>query len=79
MAGGPNAATILCLHCAGKANRVSEGIEDDLYRCEECGRGFGIDWSSSQPEKPCWPPTPEYLAEAKRMVALMAERKKQTP
>ena len=51
MAGGPNAAIMMCLHFAGKAARVAEGIEDDLCRCEECGGRFGIDWSHGQPQK----------------------------
>jgi hypothetical protein len=79
MAGGPNAAIMMCMHCAGRAVRVAEGIEDDLYQCEECGRKFGIDWSRGQPRKPCWPPTPEELAEAKRLVAFLADRKKSNP
>ncbi len=56
MAGGPNAAVVMCLHCAGKAGRVSEGLEADWYLCDECGRRFGIDWSRGQPRVPCWPP-----------------------
>ncbi len=79
MAGGPNAATMMCMHCAGKAVRVGEGIEDDLYRCDECGRKFGIDWSRGQPTKPLWPPTPQELAEAKRLVALLAARQPPKP
>jgi len=69
MAGGPNAAVVMCLHCAGKAVRTSEGIEDDLYRCEECGATFGIDWSGGQPQQPCWPPTPAELEQARRTIA----------
>ena len=53
MAGGPNAAIMMCLHFAGKAARVAEGIEDDLCRCEECGGRFGIDWSHGQITRPC--------------------------
>ena len=70
MAGGPNASVVLCLHCAGKALRTREGIEDDLYRCEDCGGIFGVDWTRGQPEKPCWPPAAEELEQARRAIAL---------
>lgn len=79
MAGGPNAAVIMCMHCTGRAVRTSEGLEDDYYRCDECGRHFGVDWSRGQPAKPCWPPTTEELEEARRILALLAARKPPTP
>jgi len=69
MAGGPNAAIVMCLHCAGKAVRAHEGIENDLYRCEDCGGNFGIDWSDGQPEIPRWPPSPDELEQARRAIA----------
>lgn len=77
MAGGPNAAVVICIHCAGKANRVHEGFENDTYECEACGKGFAIDWSRLQPEKPLWPPTPEELEEARRLIELL--RKSRSP
>jgi hypothetical protein len=61
MAGGPNAAVVVCMYCTAKAPRVSEGLEDDWYQCDDCGRRFGIDWSGGQPETLCWPPSPEQL------------------
>lgn len=58
MAGGPNAAVIPCIKCAGKANRLSEGLETDLYECEACQLRFLIDWSrDGPPEKPRLPLT----------------------
>lgn len=56
MSGGPHAAIVPCLKCAGPANRTSEGLEDDYYRCSQCGYTFGIDWSyDGPPQRPCWP------------------------
>jgi hypothetical protein len=69
MAGGPHAAITLCLFCAGKAVRTAEGLENDQYRCESCGRGFLIDWSRGQPTESHWPPTPEELALFQRYIA----------
>ena len=58
MAGGPNAAVVKCMACTGKANRVSEGLETDLYECEVCYLRFLIDWSrDGPPEKPHAPLT----------------------
>jgi hypothetical protein len=71
VAGGPNAAAVLCQKCLGRAVRVSEGLEDDYYRCERCGYAFGIDWSEGQPASPCWPPSAEALAEARRVQELL--------
>jgi hypothetical protein len=60
MAGGPNAAVIPCLFCAGPADRQSEGLETDYYRCRSCGAGFGFDFEEAgPPERPMWPITPE--------------------
>ena len=73
MAGGPNASTLMCMHCTGKAGRVSEGLENDWYRCEVCDKEFGIDWSYGQPEAACWPPSAKELEEAQRILALMAK------
>ena len=75
MAGGPSAAIVVCLHCLGPADRIHEGIEDDLYQCRDCGKRFGIDWSHGQPQQPCWPPTPEELALAEQMLALRQSRR----
>ena len=72
MAGGPNAAIVMCMSCGGKAVRVYEGMEDDHYRCEECHGGFGIDWGRKQPSAPCWPPSDE---EARMMKEFLAEQK----
>lgn len=72
MAGGPNANVVMCLKCTEKANRISEGLEDDYYECEMCGYRFGIDWSlDGPPEKPCWPPSPEEIEAAKKVGALI--------
>lgn len=42
MAGGVNAAIVPCMRCAGPARRTSEGLENDYYKCDECGYGFGM-------------------------------------
>lgn len=56
MAGGIYAAAVPCLKCAGRADRIYEGLEDDYYRCSACDYEFGIDWASAGPPlKPCWP------------------------
>ena len=73
MAGGPNASIVMCVHCTGKASRRYEGLEDDWYLCDECGKEFGLDWSRGQPKRPCWPPSPEELEEARRVLALMGK------
>ena len=50
------------MFCAGRANRVYDGVEDDHYVCEECSGKFGINWEARGPaEKPCWPPSDEEL------------------
>lgn len=69
MAGGENARVVPCFVCTARAERTSEGIEDDEYLCEE-GHTFGIDWSYGQPSVPQWPASAEDLAviaEMKRM------------
>ena len=70
MAGGPNAAAMMCMSCGEKAVRTYEGIEDDHYRCEQCGFEFGVDWSRSPPEQPCWPPSDEEREAFRAAVAL---------
>ena len=72
MAGGINAAVVPCLQCVERADRISEGQENDYYRCSSCGYKFGIDWShNGQPQKPCWPISEEEAAERKKMAAQM--------
>ena len=73
MAGGPHAAVVMCLHCTGRATRVCEGSETDWYVCDECERKFGIDWSKGAPDAPRWPPDPEELEQARRLLALMGK------
>ena len=76
MAGGPNAAAMMCMECGGKANRTAEGIESDLYQCEQCGHRFALDFRRGPPKEPTWPESPEGIAEARRLFALLqAERK----
>lgn len=76
MAGGINAAIVPCINCAGRAVRDSEGLETDWYKCEECGHGFGIDWSHcGPPETPRWPLTEEEAEEARRLIALIRQKK----
>lgn len=68
MAGGVNAAIVPCMRCAGAAHRTSEGLENDYYKCEECGYGFGIDWSyEGPPREPCWPISEEEARERRAM------------
>lgn len=80
MAGGVNAEIVPCMWCAGRARRVSEGIENDHYKCDECGKGFGIDWSHDGPPKtPCWPISEEEARERRAMAErLSAILKRQT-
>ena len=75
MAGGPNAAAMLCMKCLGKANRTAEGLEDDLYQCERCGNRFGIDWSHGKPPTPCWPPSEVDLQLARALLASRTDAK----
>ena len=78
MAGGPNAAAMMCLECGEKAVRIAEGFENDQYQCEKCGKGFTVDWRRGQPKEPCWPETEEGLEEARRLFALIkAQRNSQ--
>ena len=68
MAGGPNAAVAPCLHCAGPAERVSEGSETDWYRCPGCGTRFGMDFDAEGPARePMWPITAEQRAQILKM------------
>jgi hypothetical protein len=67
MAGGPNAAVMLCLSCLGKANRTAEGAENDQYLCELCGRGFSVDWRKGPPKEPTWPPSVQDQALIERL------------
>ena len=67
MAGGPNAAVMLCMTCLGKANRVAEGLENDEYLCEVCGRGFLVDWRRGPPKEPTWPPSAQDLELIERL------------
>src|SRR5262245_46062490 len=70
MAGGENAAIVPCLKCAERADRISEGQEDDYYRCQTCGYEFGIDWSyEGPPSKPCWPISAEEAKTRRKMAA----------
>jgi|ETNmetMinimDraft_26_1059896.scaffolds.fasta_scaffold229871_2 hypothetical protein len=55
----------MCPRCLERAERVTEGIEDDSYECPSCGEGFGIDWSHGQPDRPCWPTTAREIEEAR--------------
>ena len=71
MAGGVNATIVPCLKCAGPAHRTCEGMEDDHYRCSECGSEFGIDWSyNGPPQSPCWPISKEEAEKIREMAAL---------
>jgi hypothetical protein len=76
MAGGPNAAAMMCLECGEKADRTVEGMETDQYKCGHCGRGFGVDWRRGQPTEPCWPETSEGLAEARRLFAILRDQRR---
>jgi hypothetical protein len=69
MAGGPNAATVMCIHCAEKADRIREGMETDGYRCTVCGQTFHINWDENPPTAPQWPPDSEML-QARRAAIL---------
>jgi len=79
MAGGPNAAIMACRYCVGPADRVYEGIEDDLYQCRDCGKRFGIDWRRGGPERPCWPLSAEEERLARQLVALMQGKESRQP
>jgi len=76
MAGGPNAAAMLCTQCLGKANRIAEGLEDDYYQCERCGNRFGVDWRRGKPAAPLWPPTEP---DRKLAQALLDARSREKP
>jgi len=74
MAGGPNAAVMLCMTCLGKANRTAEGFENDQYLCEVCGRGFFVDWRRGPPREPTWPPSASDLELIERLRAQRAAK-----
>lgn len=74
MAGGPHAHSMLCLSCLGRAVRISEGLENDGYKCESCGKGFSVDWRRGVPEKPIWPPSEEDLRMAREIQRQMRHR-----
>lgn len=67
MAGGRYAESTMCPQCLARADRVTEGVEDDYYACPSCGTRFGIDWSHGQPKTPCWPPTKEQIEQAREV------------
>jgi hypothetical protein len=72
MAGGPNARIVACLHCDARAERTSEGSEDDYYVCDG-GHEFGIDWSyGGPPTEPQWPLTLEHLQQRKELRRLLS-------
>lgn len=79
MAGGPHAAIVPCLRCAGPAHRTGEGLETDWYECADCGYTLGIDWDAGggPPESLRWPPTEEEVAEIKRVAALFGKQAKE--
>ena len=79
MAGGPHAAIMGCLHCFGPADRIHEGIEDDMYVCRDCGKHFGIDWRRGPAAKPCWPPTPQEQAVMDQLRAARQARTAKPP
>jgi hypothetical protein len=74
MAGGPNASAIMCRICYGEAGRTYEGMENDHYRCSQCGNEFVVDWRHGQPEKPCWPASPEEVEVGKRIAEVISGR-----
>lgn len=78
MAGGPNPAVVMCMLCGGRAVRVYEGHEDDHYRCESCGEGFGLDGRRGPATAPCWPPSAEELEMMKKFLAEDPDAKNKT-
>jgi hypothetical protein len=76
MAGGPNAASVMCILCAERADRTREGLETDGYTCTVCGGSFHINWDESQPSEPCWPPSPEAQAQMKAFFAARANTRR---
>jgi len=73
MAGGPLAQEVPCFECLGegkitKATRISEGAEDDHYRCD-LGHEFGIDYRKGPATEPQWPLTPEQIEAFKTAAA----------
>jgi hypothetical protein len=80
MAGGEYAAIVPCLRCAGAADRIHEGLEDDHYRCRKCHCEFAIDWSyDGPPENPCWPISEEEAEERRKIAKKIYSNKKDRP
>ena len=76
MAGGPNASVAPCMRCSDPADRISEGLETDWYRCRSCGLKFGIDFEAEgPPAEPMWPITAEKRADILRGRELLGWRK----
>jgi len=77
MAGGEYAAILPCLRCAGPADRIFEGLEDDHYRCRECHAEFAVDWSYDGPPKtPCWSISEEEAEECRQIARKRYSNKK---
>jgi hypothetical protein len=70
---------MLCLSCLGRAVRISEGLENDAYKCEVCGKGFSVDWRRGGPDKPIWPPSQEDLRMAREVQRQMRLREEHGP
>jgi hypothetical protein len=70
VAGGVKAQMVPCMVCGERADRIAEGIEDDIYQCEQ-GHKFGLDWGRGPPGKPLWPLSPD---ERKRMDLILQRR-----
>ena len=76
MAGGPNAAAVFCLKCLGKAIRTYEGMENDSFRCQDCGQEFTLDYRRGMPLRPCWSEDEAEYKEAKRIAELFSSSRK---
>lgn len=70
---------MLCLSCLGRAVRVSEGMENDAYQCESCGKGFTVDWRRGGPDKPVWPPSADDMRMAREIQRQMRARDSNDP
>jgi len=75
MAGGKHAKFVACMKCAGKAQRTSEGLETDWYKCTECSNKFGITWEEI-PYKPQWPISDEQKNDIKSWHKKVHDNKK---
>jgi hypothetical protein len=51
-------------------------LESDEYLCAECSHRFSVDWRRGPAKEPCWPDSPEAIAEARRLVALLREQRR---